>query len=165
MTTVGPELGSLIIGAIKRAGVEFVLSLPDILTSEHVLWPIARDPDLCLVRVCKEDEGIAISAALAYCDKRALVLIQHTGLLDSINALRAIGVDQQAPVCLLVGLQGREPGIAPRESAEYGVRIVVPLLDAMGIAHCLVETPADAAKIAPAVDDAYAGARPVVILV
>lgn len=39
MTTVGPELGSLIIGAIKRAGVEFVLSLPDIVTSEHVLWP------------------------------------------------------------------------------------------------------------------------------
>ena len=48
-----------------------------------LLRPIARDPELKLIRVCKEDECIGIASGLSYCDKRALTLIQHTGFLDS----------------------------------------------------------------------------------
>ena len=84
--------GAKIIAAVKQAGIEFVLSVPDITTSEGLLRPITHDRDLRLVRVCKEDECIGIAAGLAYCGKRALVLIQHTGLLDSINALRGVAV-------------------------------------------------------------------------
>src|ERR1019366_3533810 len=82
--------GSAILAAIKDSGVEFVLSVPDIVTSAGLLRPIARDPDLRLVRVCKEDECIGIASGLHYCDKRALILIQYTGFLDSINAIRCI---------------------------------------------------------------------------
>ena len=32
--------GSEIIAAIKAAGVEFVVSVPDIVTSEGLLWPL-----------------------------------------------------------------------------------------------------------------------------
>ena len=46
-----------------------------------------------LIRVCKEDEGVGICAGLAHTGKRALLLIQHTGLLDSINALRGVAVE------------------------------------------------------------------------
>ena len=80
--------GAAIIDAIKRSGVEFVVSVPDRVTSETVLRGVAGDPALKLVRVCKEDEGVSICAALSFCDKRALLLMQNTGLLDSINALR-----------------------------------------------------------------------------
>ena len=64
--------GSGIIAAIKASGIEFVLSVPDIVTSGGLLRPIARDPELKLIRVCKEDEGIGIASGLSYCDKRAL---------------------------------------------------------------------------------------------
>ena len=37
--------GSSIIDAIKASGVEFILSVPDIVTSGGLLRPIARDPD------------------------------------------------------------------------------------------------------------------------
>ena len=47
--------GREIIAAIKAAGVEFVVSVPDIVTSEGLLWPLSSDPELKLVRVCKED--------------------------------------------------------------------------------------------------------------
>ena len=83
--------GSSIIAAIKASGVEFILSVPDIVTSGGLLRPIARDPDFKLIRVCKEDECIGIASGLSYCDKRALTLIQHTGFLDSINAIRGVG--------------------------------------------------------------------------
>ena len=55
--------GAEILAALKRARVEFVVALPDIVTSDALLWPLARDPQIRLVRVCKEDEGIGICAA------------------------------------------------------------------------------------------------------
>ena len=42
--------GSAIIQALKQVRVEFVLSVPDICTSEGLLRPIANDPNLRLVR-------------------------------------------------------------------------------------------------------------------
>ena len=54
--------GSSIIAAIKASGVEFILSVPDIVTSGGLLRPIARDPELTLIRVCKEDECIGIAS-------------------------------------------------------------------------------------------------------
>ena len=73
--------GAGIIAAIKASGIEYILSVPDIRHQRGLLAPIAKDKDLRLVRVCKEDECIGIATGLAYSDKRALVLIQHTGLL------------------------------------------------------------------------------------
>ncbi len=66
---------------------------------------------------------------------------------------------------MMVGLQGKEPELKPKDSAKYGVRIVEPLLDVMGITHHLIESEADVAKIRPAIEEAYAKARPVVLLV
>src|SRR5436853_3208063 len=127
--------GADIIAAIKASGVEFVLSVPDIVTSEGLLRPIARDPQFRLIRVCKEDECIGIASGLSYCDKRALTLIQYTGFLDSINAIRGIAVEYRQPICMMIGLLGHDPSTAPRNSPRYGVRIIEPILDAMGIPH------------------------------
>jgi sulfopyruvate decarboxylase subunit alpha len=157
--------GAKIIAAIKDSGVKFILSVPDIVTSAGLLRPISRDPDLNLVRVCKEDECIGIASGLWYCDQRALVLIQYTGFLDSINAIRAVAVEYAQPICMMVGLLGHEPERAPTQSGRYGVRIVEPILDAMGIPYHEIETDADLGKIKPAIDDAYAASHPVVLLI
>src|SRR6266550_4241999 len=108
--SAAPE-GAAIIAAVKRAGVQFVLSVPDIVTSAGLLFPIAADSSLKLVRVCKEDEAVAISAGLSHCGKRALLLIQHTGLLDSINAIRGVAVQYSLPVVMMVGLLEKEEGV------------------------------------------------------
>src|SRR5215467_4036483 len=157
--------GSPIIAAIKAAGVEYILSVPDIVTSGGLLRPIARDPALKLIRVCKEDECIGIASGLSYCDKRALALIQHTGFLDSINAIRGVAVEYGQPICMMIGLLQHDPYTAPRNSPRYGVRIVEPILDAMGIPHHLINEDKDVGKIRPAIDDAYAKSHPVALLI
>ena len=157
--------GSRMLDAIRASGIEFVRTVPDITTSEGLLRPLARATRPRLVRVCKEDEGVGICAGLAHCDRRSLLLIQNTGLLDSINAIRGVAVEYSLPICMMVGLLEKEPGVPPRQSKRYGVRIVEPILDAMGITHHLLETDDDVGMIAPAIDDAYAQSRPVVLLV
>jgi sulfopyruvate decarboxylase subunit alpha len=161
-----PELdGGKIIDAIKASGVEYVLSVPDITTSTGLLAPIADDKELRLIRVCKEDECVGIAAGLAYCDKRALTLIQHTGFLDSLNAIRGVAVEFNQPVCMMIGLLQHDPEFTPRASPRYGVRIVPPILDDMGIEHHVISVDADVAKIKPAIDKAYRESRPVAFLI
>ena len=157
--------GGKIVDAIKGAGVEFVLSVPDIHTSHGLLRPIAGDPELRLIRVCKEDECIGIASGLSYADKRALILIQYTGFLDSLNAIRAVAVEYKQPICMMVGLLGHEPERLPAESGRYGVRIIEPICDAMGIEHLLVSQDADVTKIGPAIEKAYADSKPVAVLI
>lgn len=157
--------GARIIGQIKQARVREIVALPDIVTSDGLLWPISRDADFRLTRVCKEDEGISICGAMSYNGTRAVMLMQQTGLMDSLNAIRAIGVDYQLPVVAFVGLQGKEPEVHPDASASFGVRTVRPVLDAMELSHSLIEEPGDEAHVSDAIDRAYAASRPHIFLI
>ena len=157
--------GADIIQEIKRAGIRFVVALPDRTTSEHLLKPMLRDRDLRVVQVCKEDEGISICSGLYCAGQKALLLIQYTGLLDSMNALARIGVEGENPVCMMVGLLGKEPGVPPTQSKRFGLRIIEPILDVMGIEHHLIESSEDLTKIAPVVERTYARSRPVAMLI
>jgi sulfopyruvate decarboxylase TPP-binding subunit len=161
----GALTGTKLLAAIKESGIEFVLAVPDIHTSRGLLFPIAGDRELRLIRVCKEDECIGIASGLHYTDRRALTLIQYTGFLDSLNAIRAVAVEYKQPICMMVGLLGIEPDRAPTQSARYGIRIIEPICDAMGISHHLISTDADLAKIRPAIDKAYAESSPVALLI
>ena len=157
--------GTQIITALKQAGIRFIVALPDRTTSEYVLKPMLNDPDFHVVQVCKEDEGLSICASLYSAGHRSLMMMQYTGLLDSINAVRGVAMEGRNPVCMLVGLLGKEPGVPPKKSARYGLRVVEPVLDAMGVAHHLVELGADIGQIQPAIDKAYAESAPVALLV
>src|SRR5215510_3119745 len=138
--------GKSIIEEVNASGVGFVVSVPDITTSEGLLRPLAKGAGPRLVRICKEDEGVAICAGLAFTGKRGLLLIQQTGLLDSINAVRGVAVEYSLPICMMVGLLEKEVGVMPRQSQRYGVRIVEPILEAMGIGYHNIEAQADVGK-------------------
>jgi sulfopyruvate decarboxylase subunit alpha len=152
--------GSAIIDALHRSKVEYVLSVPDISTSEGLLFPIAGDERFKLIRVCKEDEAIGIAAGLSYRNKRALILIQHTGFLDSINAIRGVAVEYQLPICMMIGLLNKEPEVPPSRSNVYGVKITEAILDAMGIRHDLINNNADVARISPPLSMLTSSANP-----
>jgi sulfopyruvate decarboxylase TPP-binding subunit len=154
-----------LITAIKSAGIRWIVALPDRTTSEHLLKPLLQDPTLRVVQICKEDEGVSICSGLYATGQRALLLMQYTGLLDSVNALRGVAMEGQNPVCMMVGLLQKEPGVPPAQSRHYGVRVVEPVLDAMQIEHHLIEAPDDVEKIVPAIEAAYARELPVVMLI
>ena len=157
--------GVSIIEAIKRAGVTTVVALPDIVTCNGVLWPIARDPELRLVPVCKEDEGVSICAALSYCEHRAVLLIQHLGFLDSINAIRVIAVEYELPVVMILGLQGMEADRTPTQSDKLSVRIVEPICHAMGLDYEILFDESNISAVENGINRAYEQSRPFAVLI
>jgi hypothetical protein len=66
---------------------------------------------------------------------------------------------------MIVGLQGMEPDRDPPQSDKYGVRIVEPLLDAMGIGHARLTRAGDEARIVPAFAQARATGTPFAFVV
>jgi sulfopyruvate decarboxylase subunit alpha len=160
-----PLRGSSVIRSLKQSRVEVVVALPDIVTCDTILWPISRNHDFTLVPVCKEDEGVSICAAMSYCNKRAVLLLQHTGFLDSINAVRCIAVEYQLPIVIIIGLQGLEPSRAPSESAKLGVRILEPICSAMGLAYKILTGDSHAEVVSESIDWAYEHSRPIALMI
>lgn len=165
MPTLAPLKGSSLIGGLKESRVEFLVALPDIVTCDSVLWPATIDPSFTLVPVCKEDEGVSICAALSYCSRRAALLIQHTGFLDSINAIRNIAVEYQLPVVMIVGLQGMEPERAPIDSQKLGIRILEPICSALGLSYRILTGESHAALVKECVDWSYENSKPIALLI
>ena len=157
--------GADIIAAVKRCGISTVVALPDIVTSDTLLWPISRDPQLRLIRVCKEDEGVSICSGLGYAGVPSLLLMQQTGLFDSLNCIRGVVMEYGFGLCAIVGLQGMESDRDPPQSDKYGVKVVEPVLDAMGIAHGRLTLRGDEARIAQAFEQARATRKPFIFLV
>ena len=160
-----PLSAQVIKQAFKRAGIRFVVALPDRVTSHYLLKGLLADPEYKVVQVCKEDEGVSICSGLYAAGHKSVFMMQYTGFLDSINAIRGVAVEGHFPVCMLVGLLGKEPDIAPTQSKKYGVKIIEPILDVMGIEHHLIERDGDCAQIEPAIDKAFKTSSPVAILI
>jgi sulfopyruvate decarboxylase TPP-binding subunit len=149
----------------KRAGIDFVVALPDRVTSHHLLKGLLIDPEFRVVQVCKEDEGVSICSGLYAAGKKSVFMMQYTGFLDSINAIRGVGVEGRFPVCMIVGLLGKEADVPPTKSNKFGVKIIEPILDLMGIEHHLIEQDADTAQIAPAIEKTFKNSFPTAILI
>lgn len=162
---IGVLEGAKIVEAIKSAGVSYVLSVPDIHTASGVLSRVREDKDLTLIRTCKEDETLGIATGLTYGNKRALILIQYTGFLYAMNAIRAIACEHKQPMCMMIGLLNKEPGVPPQQSKWFGLRIIEPILDVMSIRRIYVDTPDDVSMIAPAIARAYEESEPLAILI
>lgn len=157
--------GASILNALKGAGIEYVISVPDLTTSEGVLRPLAKDPHLKLIRVCREEEAIGICAGLLAGGKRAAILIQYTGFMASMNAIRAIAMEYRQPICMLVGLLFADAPEDPRQSVNYGVNRMIPLIEALGMPYRLARNDDEATAIAPALTQAFEHSEPLTILI
>ncbi|MFB0900670.1 MAG: hypothetical protein QMB22_01515 [Dehalococcoidia bacterium] len=158
-------VGKEIISALAASNIEYILSLPDITTSEHVLKPLFKDKRFQVIQVCKEDEAISISAGLYAAGKKSVILIQHTGLLDSINSLRAVSMEIQNPSVFLVGLLRHKSGFDPNNSERYGIKIMQSILTAMDTSFTYIDKNGQEPSIIPIINNAYNNAQPHVVLI
>ena len=160
-----PLTAQAIKNEFKRAGVRFVVALPDRVTSHYLLKGLIADPEYKVVQVCKEDEGISVCSGLYAAGQKSVMMMQYTGFLDSINAIRGIAMEGHFPVVMIVGLLGKEADVAPTQSKKYGVKIIEPICDVMGLEHHLIERDGDVAKLGAAIEKSFANSSAAAILI
>jgi sulfopyruvate decarboxylase TPP-binding subunit len=114
------------------------------------------------VPVCREGESIAIAAGLWIGGKVPVVLIQNTGLFESGDSIRGVGLDVSLPLVMMVGYRGwTRHGV----TVDSAARFTEPILHAWGIDYYLVESDEDVGRISIAFDEAQRAQRPVAVLV
>ena len=138
---------NLMLDALRACAVRSVVTVPD--THQRTLLDaIAAAPaEFRLVTCSTEEQATCVAAGLWIGGDEPIVLVQHVGLYASVNTLRGVALDGRIPTFYLVGLLGREPERAPRESAKAMVRQVEPLLDAFGVPHALLDGPEDLTRL------------------
>ena len=65
---------------------------------------------------------------------------------------------------MMIGLQGKNPAEKIADAENYGVRIVEPILQLMGLKTVIIENDKDITKIAASIIYAYEFGRPVCFL-
>jgi sulfopyruvate decarboxylase TPP-binding subunit len=97
--------GRAVVTALKGCGVTDVVWIPD---TELGAWEpaLSADPELRLIRACREGEALAVAAGLWLGGRWPIVLIQCTGLFEAGDSLRNLVHDMHLPLFLVVGLRG-----------------------------------------------------------
>lgn len=84
-----------------------------------------------LLTVAREDNAAGVAAGCALAGRRPVVLMQNSGLGQSVNALASLTVPYRLPLLLVVGMRGIEPDLT-EENRVMG-RITETVLHGCGI--------------------------------
>ena len=146
---------------MKKNGVTDVVWLPDSETNWLYLL-MKAEPSLRLVGVSREGHACSIAAGLAAGGKKPMILIQNTGMMESGDSIRGWLMGLSIPVVLMVGYRGwTRHGVNADTAATFTERFLM----AFNLSYYLVESDADAPRIATAFAEAARTRRPVVVLV
>jgi sulfopyruvate decarboxylase subunit alpha len=148
--------------ALHEAGVDLVASLPDSRIAP-LITAIAADARFVHVDLTREDEGVGVCAGAWLGGRRPCLLIQNSGLLESVNDLVTLAIFSQLPLLLVVAYRGTL-GEPHWYHGPVG-RVTEPVLRALAIPYVVVD---DRAEVGRALADglllAETSAHPVAVL-
>src|SRR5436305_10436036 len=109
-----------IYAALKASGIRLVSALPETWLV-HLIRMAEDDPEMTLVRLAKEEEGVGISAGAHLAGVKSAMLMQNHGLLASINGIVSCAQLYHAPLLMLVSYRGEFGERDPWQTAGGGV--------------------------------------------
>src|SRR5580693_5003551 len=95
----------IIYEALKACGVRVVSALPETWLV-HLIRMAEDDPEMKLVRLAKEEEGVGISAGAHMAGVKSAMLMQNHGFLASINGIVSCGQLYRIPLLMLISYRG-----------------------------------------------------------
>lgn len=94
----------------------------------------------------REEEAFGIAAGMYLGGSRPVVMLQSSGLGNSLNAIASLLLPYQIPSLVVISMRG---GAGEWNAAQMPMgRAVGPILDSLGIPHVTVEHPDAAAEAA-----------------
>jgi sulfopyruvate decarboxylase subunit alpha len=141
---------------LRAAGSRHVVYVPDNPLS-HVLAVLRDDADVKTTLATREEEAFGIAAGLYVGGVRPTVMLQSSGLGNSLNALTSLLIPYEIPALIVISMRG-EPGEWNPAQGPMG-RAVGPILDAIGIPHVTIAQAEQAAAMVQRTGDAAFRAR------
>ena len=149
--------------ALKEQGITHVVGLPDNLARVFFRGLLA-DPELEVIKVCREGEAFAIAAGLYIGGKQAVVLIQNTGLLEAGDALRGTAWNMKIPQVILLCYRGFKSLNGDLRRVDSAALFTEPTLEAWDIPYEIVCHDGDLDKLRSAFPKARRASKPFAVI-
>jgi sulfopyruvate decarboxylase subunit alpha len=105
LSPVSTANSRVVYDALKSAGVRLISALPETWLV-HVIRLAEDDPEMILVRLAKEEEGVGISAGAHLAGVTSAMLMQNHGFLASINGIVSCAQLYRIPLLMLMSDRG-----------------------------------------------------------
>ena len=155
------KISQKIISNLKDGGADFFLSVPCKLLA-NMITILEADKDIYYSAIPREEEGMGICAGAYLGNKLPCIMMQNTGIGNSVNSIVSLLQLYQMPVVFLISYRGT-PG-EPVGAQGGMARVTEEILDTLQIPmlHCNDEKDLD--KISTFTNHAKIIENPVAIL-
>ena len=148
--------------ALKDGGIRLMSALPETWLV-HLIRMADDDPEMTLVRLAKEEEGVGISAGAHLAGVKSAMLMQNHGFLASINGIVSCAQLYHIPLLMVISYRGEFGERDPWQTEGGGV--TEDLLRALRIPFSYLDRPDHvAARVAKAQTLALSANKPVALL-
>jgi len=131
---------------LKQSEINFVVSLPCV-NLDKLMKMVEADEDIIHVPVTREEEGFGICAGAFMGGKKPAILMQNSGLGNSVNALASLFELYKLPILMIISHRGTDGEFM---SAQIPMGNAKPkVLDALQIPYLNPKTPDEALKLIP----------------
>jgi sulfopyruvate decarboxylase subunit alpha len=159
---VSASSSALIYQSLKDGGVRLISAIPETWLV-HLIRLADDDPDMHLVRLAKEEEGVGLSAGAHMAGVKSAMLMQNHGFLASINGIVSCAQLYRIPLLMLISARGEFGERDPWQTEGGGVTAHV--LTALRIPFRSLSRADDVQRrIAQAQTLANSASRPVALL-
>lgn len=159
---VSADSSRLIYDSLKQCGIRLMSALPETWLV-HLIRLADEDPDMILVRLAKEEEGVGISAGAYLAGTKSAMLMQNHGLLASVNGIVSCAQLYRIPLLMLISYRGEFGERDPWQTEGGGV--TEDLLRALRIPYSYLDAASHVAhRIRKAQTLAHSANKPVALL-
>jgi sulfopyruvate decarboxylase subunit alpha len=92
---------------LKRAGIDFAASVPCI-NLQQLLHLVVADHEIIHIPVTREEEGVGLCAGAWMGGRKPALIMQNSGLGNSINALASLDFLYDIPLLMIISHRGCE---------------------------------------------------------
>ncbi len=121
---------------LERKGLDFATGVPCSILKD-IISHLSSQNRIPYVSAAREDEAMGIAAGAYLAGKSPVVLLQNSGLGNTINPLTSLAIPYKIPVLMVVSWRGYQGNDAP-EHLIMG-QVTVRLLEDIGIDSYIVE--------------------------
>src|SRR6267142_3891341 len=133
---VSAENSKIIYTALQACGIRLLSALPETWLV-HLIQIAEDDPEMTLVRLAKEEEGVGLSAGAHFAGVKCAMLMQNHGYLASINGIVSFAHLYKIPLLMLITYRGSFGERDPWQT--QGGNVTEPLLRALGIPYFFLD--------------------------
>jgi len=133
----------VIFEALKECDVRLISALPETWLV-HLIRMADDDPQVTLVRLAKEEEGVGLSAGAHLAGVKSAMLMQNHGFLASINGIVSFAHLYKIPLLMLISYRGTFGERDPWQT--QGGNVTESILRSMGIPYSFLDEVGSVAK-------------------